>query len=103
MTTLSTPSTANARALARIVNRVPRWVGVAPAREVLGLQERVLLHAGPALVDVTRPPPAMRHAAMLACLHEGWAADETAAAQLIQSGAVRLEPGGAHRVSTPLV
>ncbi len=103
MSTVSTTNTANARALARIVRRAPRWVGVASAREVLGLAERVLLHAGSALIDSTQPPPAMRHAAMLACLHEGWAADEAAAANLIKSGAVRLEPGGAHRVSTPLV
>ena len=103
MSTVFPTNTANARALARIVRRAPRWVGVAPAREVLGLAERVLLHAGPALIDPTQPPPAMRHAAMLACMHEGWAADEAAAANLIKSGAVRLEPGGAHRVSTPLV
>jgi hypothetical protein len=103
MSTLSITNSANARALARIVRRAPRWVGVAPAREVLKLEERVLLHAGPALNDSTRPPPAMRYAAMLACLHEGWAADEAAAAHLIQSGEVRLEPGGAHRVATPLV
>ena len=103
MSTVSPTNAANARALARIVRRAPRWVGVASAREVLGLAERVLLHAGPALIDPTQPPPAMRHAAMLACMHEGWAADEAAAANRIKSGAVRLEPGGAHRVSTPLV
>jgi hypothetical protein len=103
MSTVSTTDTANARALARIVRRAPRWMGVAPASEVLGLAERVLLHAGPALIDSKEPPPAMRHAAMLACLHEGWAADEAAAAHLVASGAVRLEPGSAHRVATPLV
>src|SRR6185436_2573605 len=91
MSTVSTTNTANARALARIVRRAPRWVGVAPAREVLGLAERVLLHAGPALIDSTQPPPAMKHAAILACLHERWATDEAAAAHLIQSGAVKLE------------
>ncbi len=45
----------------------------------------------------------MRNAALLACLHEGWAEDEAAAEQLIAGGAVRLEPGLAHRVSMPLV
>ncbi len=103
MSTVSPTNAANARALARIVRRAPRWVGVASAREVLGLAERVLLHAGTALIDSKKPPPPMRHAAMLACLHEGWAADEAAASHLIASGEVRLEPGGAHRVSTPLV
>ena len=102
MSPLSTTG-ANARALARIVRRAPRWVDVAPAREVLGLAERVLLHAGPPLLDPTQPPPAMRNAAVLACLHEGWATDETAAGQLIQNGEVQLEPGSRHRISTPLV
>lgn len=103
MSTLSTTGGANARALARIVRRAPRWVGVTSAREVLGLAERVLLHAGPPLLDPTQPPPAMRHAAVLACLHEGWAASKAAAGRLIQSGEVRLEPGSTHRISTPLV
>jgi hypothetical protein len=103
MNTLSSTSIANMRALARIVRRAPRWVGVASAREILGLGERVLLHAGPSLIDPTKPPPAMRNAAVLACLYEGWAANEAAARQLIQSGEVRLEPGSTHRISTPLV
>jgi Protein of unknown function (DUF1116) len=102
MNTLST-SGANARALARIFSKTPRWVGVAPAREAIGLAEHMLLHAGPPLIEPTQPPAPMRHAAILACLHEGWAANEAAAAQLIQSGKVRLEPGASHRLSTPLV
>jgi hypothetical protein len=102
MSIISTTA-ANARALARIVCRVPRWVGVAPAREVLGLAQRVLLHAGPPLIDPANPPPPMNHAAVLACLHEGWAAEAASAAKLIKDGVVRLEPGAAHRVSTPLV
>lgn len=94
---------ANAAALARILGRQPRWCGVVAARDALALPDRVLLHAGPPLADATRPPPAMRNAALLACLHEGWAEDENTAEQLIASGAVRLEPGLAHRVSMPLV
>ena len=96
-------SRANAAALARIPACVPRWAGVAAAREVIGLSGQVLLHAGPPLADPTHPPPPMRNAAVLACLHEGWAADEAAAEKLIASGAVRLEPGLGYRVSTPLV
>lgn len=45
----------------------------------------------------------MLNSAVLACLHEGWASDEAAAEALIATGAVRLEPGLAWRVSTPLV
>ena len=97
------PTSANALALVRILERQPRWSGVASAADAVGLRGQVLLHAGPPLSDPTRPPPAMRNAAVLACLHEGWAADEAAAESLIRGGAVRLEPGFAHRVATPLV
>ena len=94
---------ANAQAIAAVLACQPRWTAVAPAREVLGLTGQVLLHAGPPLADPTRPPPPMFNAAVLACLHEGWATGEAAAEKLIASGAVRLEPGLRHRVSTPLV
>ena len=93
----------NAEALARILAVVPRWVGVGDARALLGLPDHVLLHAGPPLADPTRPPPPMRNAAVLACLHEGWAGDQAAAEALIAKGSVRLTPGLGYRVSTPLV
>jgi hypothetical protein len=96
-------ASANAQALAKILACVPVWSGVTSARAAIALPERTLLHAGPPLADPTRPPPPMHNSAVLACLHEGWAADEAAAQKLIESGAVRLEPGLAYRVSTPLV
>ena len=61
------------RALARIAAVRPQWTAVREARAALGLEGRVLLHAGPPLGDATRPPPAMLNAAVLSCLHEGWA------------------------------
>ena len=94
---------ANAQAQAAVLACQPRWTSVAPAREALGLTGRVLLHAGPPLADPTRPPPPMLNAAVLACLHEGWATDDAAAEKLVATGAVRLEPGLGYRVSTPLV
>lgn len=81
----------------------PQWVAVRDARSALGLEDRVLLHAGPPLADPTRPPPPMRNAAVLSCLHEGWAADEAQAERLLDSGAVRLEPSFTRSVATPLV
>lgn len=96
-------SPANQAALARMLAVVPRFTAVGSARDLLGLGDRVLLHAGPPLADPTRPPPPLRHAAVLGCLHEGWAADPAAAAALIAGGQVRLEPALAHRASTPLV
>lgn len=94
---------ANANALARMLASTPYWSGVRSAREAIGLPERVLLHAGPPLANPRQPPPPMRNAAVLACLHEGWAPSEAAAEQLIASGAVTLEPSFLHRVSIPLV
>lgn len=96
-------SEANRKAFARICGVRPQWVGVRRAAEVLGLEGRVLLHAGPPLRDPTRPPPPMLNAAVLSCLYEGWAAGEDEAARLIAGGAVRLEPTAAHGVATPLV
>ena len=97
-----TADSPNTRALARIAACVPRWVAVQSARDALGLPERTLLHSGPALANPRLPPPPMQNAAVLACLHAGWAADEAAAEQLLASGEVQLEPSHGWRVSTPL-
>ncbi len=94
---------ANARATGRIATIRPQWVAVRNAREALGLDGRVLLHAGPKQLDPARLPPPMRNAAVLSCLHEKWAASEREAGELLASGAVRLEPSFTRNVATPLV
>ena len=81
----------------------PQWSAVRSAREALGLEGRVLLHAGPPLKDPTRPPTPMLNAAVLSCLHEGWARTPDEAERLLASGAVRLEPSYTRSVATPLV
>lgn len=81
----------------------PQWTAVRDARAALGLEGRVLLHAGPPLADPMRPPRPMLNSAVLSCLHEGWARDETEAEKLLADGAVRLEPSFTRYVSTPLV
>jgi hypothetical protein len=95
-------SEVNARALARTLAVEPRWTGVRDARTALGMPERLLLHAGPPLPDPQRPPAPMLNSAVLACLYEGWAKDDAQAESQIASGAVKLEPSFAHRVSIPL-
>jgi hypothetical protein len=80
----------------------PQWTAVKSARDALGLEGRILLHAGPPLADPTRPPIPMLNAAVLSCLHEGWARDPAEAERLLSSGAVRLEPSHTRRVATPL-
>src|SRR5262245_49016238 len=80
----------------------PQWTAVKSARDALGLEARLLLHAGPPLADPTRPPIPMLNAAVLSCLHEGWARDPSEAERLLSSGAVRLEPSHTRSVATPL-
>ena len=80
----------------------PQWTAVRDARSALGLEARVLLHAGPPLADPARPPPPMLNSAVLSCLHEGWAGDASEAERLIASGAVRLEPSHTRSVAIPL-
>ena len=81
----------------------PQWTAVRDARSALGLEGRTLLHAGPPLAEPTRPPIPMLNAAVLSCLHEGWARTPEEAERLLGSGAVRLEPSHTRSVATPLV
>lgn len=93
---------ANSRAASRIAAIRPQWIAVRNAGEALGLEGRILLHAGPALDDPARLPPPMRNAAVLSCLHEKWAANEGEAEELLASGAVKLAPSFSRDVATPL-
>jgi hypothetical protein len=94
---------ANRRALARIAAVRPRWTAVRNAQAAVGLEGRVLLHAGPPLPDPGRLPPPMLNSAVLSCMHEGWAANPGEAGKMLASGAVRLEPSFTRSVATPLV
>ena len=93
----------NERALSRMAAVRPQWSAVRDARAALGLEGKVLLHAGPPLKDPTHPPAPMLNAAVLSCLHEGWARDAAEAERLLASGAVKLEPSYTRSVATPLV
>src|SRR5882724_11337716 len=93
---------ANLRALSRVSAVRPQWVAVRNAREALGLEGQVLLHAGPRQLDSARLPPPMRNAAVLSCLHEKWAANEKEADRLLASGAVKMGPSFSRDVATPL-
>jgi Protein of unknown function (DUF1116) len=97
---------ANQRALARIAAVRPQWTAVRDARSAIGLEGRVLLHAGPPLQgkssEPARLPPPMLNAAVLSCMHEGWAAGEREAQSMLAAGAVRLEPSFTRSVAIPL-
>jgi len=79
----------------------PQWTAVRSARDALGLEGRVLVHAGPEKLDAASLPPPMRNSAIISCLHEGWAASAGEAEALLPS--IRFEPSFARSVSTPLV
>src|ERR1700704_4303652 len=93
---------ANQRALARIAAVRPQWTAVRDARSAIGLEGRVLLHAGPPLRNPASLPPPMLNAAVLSCMHERWAADEREAQDMLARGAVRLEPSFTRSVAIPL-
>lgn len=89
-------------ALDRFLAVAPVWTGIAQAREVTGIGERVLLHSGP---PATADHPLVRptlHSAAVACVYEGWARTLDEADALIASGGVRFLPAQDHRTATPL-
>jgi hypothetical protein len=81
-----------ARAVERLCGAVrPAWRSVRGAGELIGLPERVVLHAGPPLPDPSRPPAVLLSSAVMAILHEGWAPGEATAEQLVRDGRVSLQ------------
>ncbi|MBM7806780.1 hypothetical protein JOD57_002617 [Geodermatophilus bullaregiensis] len=82
---------ANRTAVERVLAAGSQLVDVRPAREVLGLDDRTLLHSGPPLTWAAASGP-MRGALVGACLFEGWAADVEDAERLLASGGVALDP-----------
>jgi hypothetical protein len=77
------------------------WTAVRSAREALGIDGRVLVHAGPEALDAASLPPPMRNSALLSCIHEGWASSLADAQAILPS--IRFEPSYEHSVATPLV
>ncbi|MDH0745169.1 oxalurate catabolism protein HpxZ [Pseudomonas sp. GD03842] len=91
-----------ASALARLYAVRPVWHAVRSAREAVQLEAMTLLHAGPPFADPRRPSAPVLSSAVLCCLYEGWATDESEAQRLIADGTVSLRSSQAYRVVTPL-
>lgn len=91
-----------AAALQQMIATRPALSGVRAAGAALGLAGRELLHAGPPLRDPRRPPPVLLSSAVVAILHEGWAASESQAEAMIASGQVVLGPAQPRGCVTPL-
>ncbi|SEL95022.1 Protein of unknown function [Blastococcus sp. DSM 46786] len=94
-------ASANRTAVERLMAAGSVLVDVRPAREVIGLTDRTLLHSGPPLEWENASGP-MRGALVGACLFEGWAADVEEAEILLSTGAVTLEPCHHHRTVGPM-
>ena len=82
---------ANREALDRLCRARPAWTAVRPARDVLGLTGRLLLHAGPPIPWQRMCWP-MRGAVRAAVLYERWAGTPEDADALAASGEIVFEP-----------
>ncbi|HLT02661.1 MAG TPA: DUF1116 domain-containing protein [Geminicoccaceae bacterium] len=83
---------ANAEALARLLRSEPVLIDVRPAGEVIrGLEDRMVLHAGPPIAWDRMCGP-LRGAIAGAAVLEGWAADLEQATALAASGGLTFRP-----------
>ncbi|MCV2491149.1 DUF1116 domain-containing protein [Geodermatophilus sp. YIM 151500] len=94
-------ATANRTAVERVLAAGSHLVDVRPAREVLDLPDRTLLHAGPPIDWASASGP-LRGALVGACLFEGWADDVEEAERLLAGGGVTLDPCHHHRAVGPM-
>jgi Protein of unknown function (DUF1116) len=88
---------ANAEVVRRLDQSVALLADIAPARSLLDLPDRTLLHCGPTIewADVCDP---LRRSMRAATVDEGWAASVEEADRLLADGKVTLEP--AYRYDT---
>jgi len=93
---------ANAAAVERILAADPVLVDVRPAAEVVpGLEERMILHAGPP-IGWERMCGPLRGAVAGAIVLEGWAPDLEAAGALAAAGEIRFAPNHHHDAVGPM-
>ncbi len=93
---------ANAEVVRRLDESQPMCHGLATAGEVIaGMDERTLLHAGPAQDwDAFCDP--LRRAVRAAIVAEGWAGDVDEAERLVTAGEVDLAPATSHATVVPM-
>jgi hypothetical protein len=92
---------ANRTAVERVLAAGSQLVDVQPARVVLDLPDRTLLHAGPPIewADASGP---LRGALIGACLFEGWASSVEEAERILAAGEITLDPCHHHRAVGPM-
>ena len=94
-------ASANRTAVERVLAAGSRLVDVGPAREVIGLPDRTLLHAGPPIAWADASGP-LRGALVGACLFEDWASSPDEAERILAAGEVSLDPCHHHRTVGPM-
>jgi len=95
---------ANALAFGRFASAQPVLVDVAPARDAIpGMAggRRIILHAGPPIAWPKMCGP-MQGAILGAAVLEGWASSMEAAARLVETGSIELEPCHHHGTVGPM-
>ncbi len=92
---------ANATVLERLTSAAPFLVDCRPAREALELPDRTVLHSGPPIAWERISAP-VGGAILGAIRYEGWAANDDAARELIERGAVKLAPCHHHAAAGPM-
>jgi hypothetical protein len=92
---------ANRTAFESFLAASPLLRGVCTARELPGLDGRVLLHAGPP-IEWPRMCGPMQGAIVGAILYEGWARDPDSARALAAGGAIRFAPAHHHAAVGPM-
>jgi hypothetical protein len=82
---------ANRTAVERITSAEPRWVGITPAREAVGIERGQFLHAGPPITWERASGP-LRGALIGAMLYEGMVETPEEAERIGASGKLELAP-----------
>ncbi|RBY92535.1 DUF1116 domain-containing protein [Blastococcus sp. TF02A-30] len=92
---------ANRTAVERLMAAGSVLVDVRPARDVIGLADRTILHAGPPIewADASGP---LRGGLIGACLFEGWADTVEEAERMLAAGEITLDPCHHHRTVGPM-
>ncbi len=93
---------ANRRAVERLMESEPYWVGMGVACKVIpGFKGMKLLHAGPPITWDRASGP-LRGALIGAVIYEGWAGSPEEAEKLLRRGEVILEPTHHYRAVGPM-
>lgn len=95
-------SEANATAFDRLTDATAVWTDIVTAEDAIdGLEDRMLLHAGPPVTWAEMAGP-QRGAVMGAAVYEDWAATPEAAAELAADGGISFAPCHDHAAVGPM-